>query len=181
MGITVWRTTDITPWPLCKSLIQEEKLVPIYGRGKSSSDLESRSVIPALDIPNRPAGQRPETAPTPEINYFRQEEVGQLGGFMQITPARFGSSTLSALLNCVPSYLSLQVHGFHDATVYGATTGVPYPFFSSLHGGYGHEPVSDGPLNCVYEMGIDCSPCFPVVPANKDYQLLLSLVLNETA
>ncbi|KAK3021789.1 hypothetical protein RJ639_045111 [Escallonia herrerae] len=126
--------------PVCKALIQEEKLVPIYGRGKSSSDLGSRSVIPALDIPNRPAGQRPETAPTPEINYFRQEEV----------------------------------HGFHDATVYGATTGVPYPFYSSLHGGYAHvleEPVSHGALNCVYEMGIDCSPCFPFVPADKDYQM----------
>ncbi|KAK3023019.1 hypothetical protein RJ639_045013 [Escallonia herrerae] len=170
--------------PVCKALIQEEKLVPIYGRGKSSSDLGSRSVIPALDIPNRPVGQRPETAPTPEINYFRQEEVGQLGGFMQITPTRFGSSTLSALLSCVPSYLNLQVHGFHDATVYGATTGVPYPFFSSLHGGYAHvleEPVSEGPLNCVYEMGIDCSPCFLVVPASKDYQSMLHFgpIANE--
>ncbi|XVE94769.1 hypothetical protein REPUB_Repub02eG0037600 [Reevesia pubescens] len=57
--------------PVCKALIQEPKLVPLYGRGKSSSDPRSKS-IPGVSIPNRPAGQRPETAPPPEPNQFPQ-------------------------------------------------------------------------------------------------------------
>ncbi|KAA8536135.1 hypothetical protein F0562_028613 [Nyssa sinensis] len=55
--------------PVCKALIQEEKLVPIYGRGKTSLDPRSQS-IPGVDIPSRPAGQRPETAPEPDANPF---------------------------------------------------------------------------------------------------------------
>lgn len=124
--------------PVCKAIIQEEKLVPIYGRGKTSSDLRSRSVPGDDDIPNRPAGQRPETAPAPDINYFRQEEFNSMGGFMPMASSRFGNLTLSALFGAIPSFFNLQVHGFHDATVYGATTGVPYLFSSSFHGGYAH-------------------------------------------
>ncbi|MCL7021772.1 hypothetical protein MKW94_014692 [Papaver nudicaule] len=48
--------------PTCQALVQEEKLVPIYGKGKASAvDPRSKSV-PGIDIPNRPGAQRPETA-----------------------------------------------------------------------------------------------------------------------
>ncbi|CAL5349192.1 unnamed protein product [Camellia sinensis] len=60
-----------------------EALVPIYGRGKTSSDPRFRS-IPGEDIPHRPAGQKPETAPppAPDANYFR--DVFQFGCAVKI-------------------------------------------------------------------------------------------------
>ncbi|KAG9130368.1 hypothetical protein Leryth_004344 [Lithospermum erythrorhizon] len=115
----------------------EEKLVPIYGRGKSSVDPRHR-LVPGVDIPNRPAGQRPQTTPHVDINYFRQDELDPGAGYSPMAAARFGNLTLSALFGAIPSFFNLQVHGFHDATVYGATTGVPYMFSSSFHGGYVH-------------------------------------------
>lgn len=123
--------------PVCKAIIEEEKLVPIYGRGKTGSDLGS---LLEDYIPNRPAGQRPETARAPDVNYFRQEEFNNsMGGFMPMVHSRFGSLTiLSTLFGAIPSFFNLQVNGFHDATVYGATTGVPYMFSGSFHGGYAH-------------------------------------------
>ncbi|XP_059647713.1 uncharacterized protein LOC132294020 [Cornus florida] len=123
--------------PVCKALIQEEKLVPLYGRGKTSSDPRSRSV-PGAEIPNRPAGQRPETAQAPGANYFRQDGMGIMGGFMPTENARIRNSTFSATFGGLMQSLNLHVHGFHDATVYGATTGFPYMFSSSFHGGHVH-------------------------------------------
>ncbi|CAI9266979.1 unnamed protein product [Lactuca saligna] len=66
--------------PVCKALIQEEKLVPLYGRGKNSTDPRSKSV-PGVEIPHRPPGQRPETAPPPDRNAFPQHGFGLMGGF----------------------------------------------------------------------------------------------------
>ncbi|KAF2324503.1 hypothetical protein GH714_014864 [Hevea brasiliensis] len=42
--------------PVCKALVEEEKLVPLYGRGKTSTDPRSKS-IPGVNIPNRPLGR----------------------------------------------------------------------------------------------------------------------------
>ncbi|MCI67653.1 E3 ubiquitin-protein ligase RNF185-like, partial [Trifolium medium] len=39
----------------------EEKLVPLYGRGKSQTDPRNKS-YPGMEIPRRPSGQRPQTA-----------------------------------------------------------------------------------------------------------------------
>ncbi|KAK4387574.1 E3 ubiquitin ligase rnf-5 [Sesamum angolense] len=70
--------------PVCKALIEEEKLVPLYGRGKNSTDPRSKS-IPGMEIPHRPTGQRPETAPPPDpnanANAFAQQGYGFMGGF----------------------------------------------------------------------------------------------------
>lgn len=117
--------------PVCKAIIEQEKLVPIYGRGKGKSD-PIPCQNPGIDIPNRPVGQRPQTAPPVDINYFRQDELDPM------STARFGNLTLSALFGIIPAVFSFQVHGINDATVYGATTGVPYVFSSSFHGGYAH-------------------------------------------
>ncbi|KAI5660999.1 hypothetical protein M9H77_20322 [Catharanthus roseus] len=117
--------------PVCKAVVQEEKLVPIYGRGKASTGRRSQ-YVPEISVPNRPVGQRPQTAPPIDINYFRQDELDP------IASARFGHLTLSAIFSILPTFFSFQMHGFHDATVYGATTGVPHLFTGSFHGGYAH-------------------------------------------
>ncbi|XP_016433764.1 E3 ubiquitin-protein ligase RMA3-like [Nicotiana tabacum] len=129
--------------PVCKALVEEHKLVPIYGRGKSSSDPRSR-LVPGINIPKRPMGQRPQTAPAVDMDYLRHDELDPIGGFrpvpmpMPMPSARFGNSMLSDLFGAIPAFFNLHVHGFHDATVYGATTGVPYLFSGSFHGGYAH-------------------------------------------
>lgn len=127
--------------PVCKALVEEEKLVPLYGRGKTSTDPRSKS-IPGVNIPNRPTGQRPETAPPPEANHFPQHGfgfMGGLGGFAPMATARFGNFTLSAAFGgLIPSLFNLQVHGFPDATMYGPAAGFPYGFSNSFHGGHAH-------------------------------------------
>lgn len=129
--------------PVCKALVEEEKLVPLYGRGKSSSDPRSRSV-PGVKIPNRPAGQRPETAPPrqPESTHIPHHGfgfMGGLGGFAPMASARFGNFTLSAAFGgLIPSLFNLQVHGFPDATMFGAAPGFPYWFSNSFPSGHSH-------------------------------------------
>lgn len=123
--------------PVCKAIVQEEKLVPIYGRGKSNCDPRSRSFT-GITVPNRPMGQRPQTAPRVDMNFARPNEVDPMTNFMPMAAARFGHQTLSSFFGALPTIFNLQVHGFHDATVYGATSGVPYLFSSSFHGGYVH-------------------------------------------
>ena len=119
--------------------MEEEKLVPLYGRGKTSTDPRSKS-IPGVNIPNRPAGQRPETAPPPEPNHFGQHGfgfMGGLGGFAPMATARLGNFTFSAAFGgLIPSLFNLQVHGFPDAAIYGLAS-FPYGF-NSFHGGHPH-------------------------------------------
>ncbi|XP_057424842.1 uncharacterized protein LOC130718303 isoform X1 [Lotus japonicus] len=134
--------------PVCKALVEEEKLVPLYGRGKTSSDPRSRS-IPGVNIPHRPAGQRPETAPPPEPNPFAHHGfgfTGGLGGFAPAATARFGNFTLSAAFGgFIPSLFNFQLHGFHGATMYGGAPGFPYGFSNSFHGGHVHRyPLHTG-------------------------------------
>ncbi|EPS68366.1 zinc finger family protein, partial [Genlisea aurea] len=104
--------------PVCKALIEEDKLVPLYGRGKNSADPRSKSV-PGVEIPHRPAGQRPETAP-PNNNGGGGGGYGFMGGFghlgggfaAPIAQARFGNFTLStALGGLFPSFFNIHVHG----------------------------------------------------------------------
>ncbi|KAF7829705.1 E3 ubiquitin-protein ligase RNF185-like [Senna tora] len=128
--------------PVCKALIEEDKLVPLYGRGKTSTDPRSRS-IPGINIPHRPAGQRPETAPPPESNHFPQHGFGFMGGLAGFAPtatARFGNFTLStAFGGFFPSFFNFQMHpGFHDGAMYGNPAGFHYGFSNPFHGGHAH-------------------------------------------
>ncbi|PSR99703.1 E3 ubiquitin-protein like [Actinidia chinensis var. chinensis] len=124
--------------PVCKALVEEEKLVPLYGRGKSSTDPRSKS-IPGVIIPNRPSGQRPQTARPPNTNHFARHGVGILRGvrgFVPMAPARFGNFTFSAALGgLVPSLFNLQVHGLPNFAMHGAAAGFPYGFSQPFHGG----------------------------------------------
>ncbi|KAL7117208.1 hypothetical protein ABFS82_03G054400 [Erythranthe guttata] len=136
--------------PVCKALIEEEKLVPLYGRGKNSTDPRSKS-FPGSDIPHRPTGQRPETAPPPDPNahafadqggYGFMGGFGPFGGFAPAATARFGNFTLStALGGLFPSFFNIQVHGFPDANMYGPGHGFQFGFPNAFHGapaaGYG--------------------------------------------
>ncbi|XAR59519.1 Ubiquitin--protein ligase [Bertholletia excelsa] len=116
--------------PVCKALVEEEKLVPIYGRGKSGLDPRRRS-ISDIQIPNRPSGQRPETAPPPDPNpnpnpnHFRQE-------FTQ--NRRAGDMSFSAGFGGLMPFFNFQAHGFNYANAYGANMGFPYWFPGSFHG-----------------------------------------------
>lgn len=139
--------------PVCKAVIEEEKLVPLYGRGKNSTDPRSRS-IPGMEIPHRPTGQRPETAPPPDPNpnpfaqqgYGFMGGFGPLGGFAPMATARFGNFTLStALGGLFPSFFNIEVHGYPNGNVY-APGHVPghghgfhhYGFPNAFHGGPPH-------------------------------------------
>ncbi|KAK1301232.1 E3 ubiquitin-protein ligase RMA1H1 [Acorus calamus] len=133
--------------PVCKAVIQEEKLVPLYGRGKTPSDPRSKS-IPGVHIPNRPAGQRPETAPPPDPNHFAHHHhhhgphhgfgLGLMGGLAPLATARFGNFTFSAGFGGLfPSLFNFHVHGFPEAAAYGAAAGFPYGFSNPFHGGAG--------------------------------------------
>lgn len=130
--------------PVCKALIEEEKLVPLYGRGKNSTDPRSKS-IPGMEIPHRPTGHRPETAPPPDpnvnVNAFAQQgygymgSFGHFGGFAPVASARFGNFTLSAALGGLfPSFFNIQVHGLHNANLYGPGPGFPYGYPNTFHG-----------------------------------------------
>ncbi|KAM6561600.1 hypothetical protein CsatA_030839 [Cannabis sativa] len=133
--------------PVCKALIEEEKLVPLYGRGKSSTDPRSKS-IPDDNIPHRPTGQRPETAPPPDPNEFRDHYgimagmggMAGFGGFAPLASARIGNFTLSAAFGgLIPSLFNIQMHGFPDAGMHGGTAGFPHGFSNLFHGGNVHR------------------------------------------
>ncbi|CAI9763695.1 unnamed protein product [Fraxinus pennsylvanica] len=145
--------------PVCKALIEEEKLVPLYGRGNNSTDPRSKS-IPGMEIPHRPAGQRPETAPSPDpnANAFAQQGFGVMGGFgpfgsfAPMATARFGNFTLSgALGGLFPSFFNIQVHGFPDANMYGASPAAGRFYLENA-------PISDW-FECTYDSNLELSVC----------------------
>lgn len=129
--------------PVCKALVEEKKLVPLYGRGKGSTDPRSKS-IPGLEIPHRPTGQRPETAPPPppdasSIALQRFGLNGGFGGFAPMAHGRSGNFALSAAFGgVVPSLFNIQVHGFPSATMYGSAGGSPYGHANVFNGGLMH-------------------------------------------
>ncbi|XP_072971977.1 uncharacterized protein [Typha angustifolia] len=123
--------------PVCKAVVEEEKLVPLYGRGKTPSDPRSKS-IPGVQIPNRPTGQRPGTPPPPpDTNHFTHSNPWYTGG-AHVGGPRFGNYTFSAAIGGLFPYLNFQVHGFPDATAYGPGAGFPYGYVNPFHGGHAH-------------------------------------------
>ncbi|XP_006644765.1 E3 ubiquitin-protein ligase RNF5-like isoform X1 [Oryza brachyantha] len=124
--------------PVCKAVLEEEKLVPLYGRGKASTDPRSRSVA-GVQIPSRPAGQRPATAPQPDHhNHFPHHNPWIMGGGAPVAGGRWGNYTFSAAIGGLFPLLSFQVHGFPQAAAYGHAAGFPYGYGHSFHGWHGH-------------------------------------------
>ncbi|CAH1420203.1 unnamed protein product [Lactuca virosa] len=122
--------------PVCKALIQQDKLVPLYGRGKTQTDPRSKP-LPEFEIPHRPSGQRPETAPPAQDNATNFPNFG-FGGFVPMASARFGNFAMSSGIGGLfPSLLDMQVHGFQNPLQYGPIRHGYGPRFSSgFHGGH---------------------------------------------
>ncbi|PSS30800.1 E3 ubiquitin-protein like [Actinidia chinensis var. chinensis] len=118
--------------PVCKALIQKEKLIPLYGRGKTPTDPRSKPV-PGVEIPNRPAGQRPETA-----NNFAN--VGLGFGFVPMTTSRIGNIAISGGFGGLfPPLFGIQLHGSQGTAVYGASSGIRYGLSGGFHGAHAHD------------------------------------------
>lgn len=80
--------------PVCKGVVNEEKLIPIYGRGKTSCNPRS------ISIPRRPVGQRLEPART-EMSYIPSDEADPMG-FMPMAIASIGHKALSTIFQTLP-------------------------------------------------------------------------------
>ncbi|KAI7742874.1 hypothetical protein M8C21_027415 [Ambrosia artemisiifolia] len=120
--------------PVCKALIEQEKLVPLYGRGKNSTDPRSKSV-PGVEIPHRPAGQRPETAPPPDRNAFGQHGFGLMGGFGPAMTANFGNFSLS-FGGLIP-FFNFQMHAFSGPGPQMYGNGAPPAYSYGAHQAHG--------------------------------------------
>lgn len=118
--------------PVCKALIEEEKLVPIYGRWNNSTDPQSKST-PEMEIPHRPTGQRPATAPPPPPRDPLAGAFAQQGGFTPVVIAGLWRFVLSTLLGPIPSISITWTHGFPDADVYGLGPGFRYGCSNMFH------------------------------------------------
>jgi len=115
--------------PVCKAGVVEEKVIPLYGRGKVGS-ADPRTKPPSgVDIPHRPSGQRPDTARTTDHHYPPQG-FNFMPGQGPVPVGSFGNITFSAGFGLFPSLFGLQMHGFAD-TPYGSP-GMPS---NGFHGG----------------------------------------------
>lgn len=123
--------------PVCKAVVEEEKLVPLYGRGKSSVHPRLRSVA-VIQIPSRPAGQRPVTSPQPDHHNHYQHPNPWFFGGAPVAGGRWGNYTFSAAIGGLFPLLSFQANGFPQATAYGPAAGFPYGYGHSFHGWHGH-------------------------------------------
>ncbi|KAL0461517.1 UNVERIFIED_CONTAM: E3 ubiquitin-protein ligase [Sesamum latifolium] len=130
--------------PVCKAPVDEEKLIPLYGRGKTSTDPRSKPP-PGTEIPNRPAGQRPETAPSPEANNMSSDTaLGRRGGFIPVIPAAISNFGMPAagFDGMLSPIFSFHFHEFSNASGYGGVSGYGYGYPSSLRdleGGFSTE------------------------------------------
>ncbi|KAK6152666.1 hypothetical protein DH2020_012305 [Rehmannia glutinosa] len=121
--------------PVCKALIDEEKLIPLYGRGKTPTDPRSKPVEGVVEIPGRPAGQRPQTAPPIEASNFANAVFGNnfdnIGMF-----AGFGGVLFPVL--------GVQFHGFSYGSGYGGLSGHDYGYIGSFSEGGLNRQTSQG-------------------------------------
>ncbi|KAL6572870.1 hypothetical protein OROHE_002346 [Orobanche hederae] len=113
--------------PVCKALIEEENVIPLYGRGKNPTDPRSKPV-PGFEVPNRPTGQRPETVP-PLENNFAGLVLGLMGGFVPIASATFNNFGMYAGFGGLFSPIfGVQFSNF------GGSSGYRYGYNGSLSG-----------------------------------------------
>ncbi|XP_057854979.1 uncharacterized protein LOC131064732 [Cryptomeria japonica] len=116
--------------PVCKATVVEDKVIPLYGRGKvGSADPRTKSV-PGLSIPDRPSGQRPDTVRTGTDHHYQSHGFNFMAGPGHMPVGSFGNVTFSAGFGLFPSLFGFQMHGFADAP-YGSA-GMPNGFH---HGG----------------------------------------------
>ncbi len=125
--------------PVCKASVEEEKVIPLYGRGKIGSVDPRTKTVPGVNIPHRPAGQRPETARHTHEQQHRHHGFNFMAGSGSPTAtARFGSITLSAGFGLFPSLFGFQLQGFPDAASMGGGHGIHVATAGGMAGGHSH-------------------------------------------
>jgi E3 ubiquitin-protein ligase RNF5 len=119
--------------PVCKASVEEERVIPLYGRGKVGCCVDPRTkAVPGvmmMSIPQRPAGQRPETASRQQSSSQQQQHPpssyhssSHHGFNFMSSPAgpaataRFGNITLSAGFGLFPSLFGFHLHGFPESS-----------------------------------------------------------------
>lgn len=123
--------------PVCKALVEDEKVIPLYGRGKSPVDPRSKPV-PGDEIPNRPAGQRPQTVLPSGENNFANLVMGLMGVFMPVVSATFSNFAMSAGFGGLfTPFFSVQFHGFPDASGFGGSRGYHNGYTAPFRGSEG--------------------------------------------
>eukprot|EP00246_Nothoceros_aenigmaticus_P016812 TRINITY_DN7854_c0_g2_i1.p1 TRINITY_DN7854_c0_g2~~TRINITY_DN7854_c0_g2_i1.p1 ORF type:complete len:252 (-),score=40.92 TRINITY_DN7854_c0_g2_i1:327-1082(-) len=140
--------------PVCKAGVEEEKVVPLYGRGKVGAVDPRTKTVPGVNIPQRPSGHRPETRP-PEHDFHSHGFNFMAGPPIPTASARFGNITLSAGFGLFPSLFGLQLHGFQGTGFTGAH-GIHLGAASGLAGSHVHaapqaaEQPQDGFLHRIF-------------------------------
>ncbi|KAJ7529999.1 hypothetical protein O6H91_15G074400 [Diphasiastrum complanatum] len=119
--------------PVCKAIVKEDKVVPLYGRGKVGSVDPRSKAVPGVDIPHRPSGQRPDAARHPEQQHQPYGFTFVAGSGIPVTAARFGNITLSAGFGLFPSLFGFHLHGYDG-------TGTPSGFHFRIPGN--HRPAA---------------------------------------
>ncbi|KAJ3674373.1 hypothetical protein LUZ60_004989 [Juncus effusus] len=122
--------------PVCKALIEESKLVPLYGRGKNPTDPRTKPVPNSEQIPHRPTGQRPPTAPQPDPNGFQNQNPNPFGfvGGVPVGNIRWGNYNFTTAFGLFPMF-GLQFNNFPG---YGPGVGYPHGYANPVHGVHGH-------------------------------------------
>jgi E3 ubiquitin-protein ligase RNF5 len=131
--------------PVCKASVEEEKVIPLYGRGKVNCVDPRTKAVPGLNIPQRPSGQRPETARQAEQHYHNTGFNFMAGPTGPAATARFGNITLSAGFGLFPSLFGFQLHGFPDTSGLGGGPGIHLGTAGGLAGSHIHPTPPTSP------------------------------------
>lgn len=132
--------------PVCKALIDEEKAIPLYGRGKTPLDPRSKPV-PGVETPNRPAGQRTDSIHFSDNN-LAGLVMGLMAGFLPVASANFSNFGMSAGFGgLVFPFFSIQLNGISNANGGGGSSGYNYGYangsFRGSERGWNREASQD--------------------------------------
>jgi E3 ubiquitin-protein ligase RNF5 len=116
--------------PVCKAIVEEERVIPLYGRGKVECvvDPRTKAVSGLLSMPQRPPGQRHETAAQQQSEHpyphhgFNFMSSPTTGG--PAATARFGNITFSAGFGLFPSLFGFHLHGFPESNGLASGPGI---------------------------------------------------------
>ncbi|GLJ42517.1 hypothetical protein SUGI_0881380 [Cryptomeria japonica] len=154
------RALNIQRCPVCKATVMEDKVIPLYGRGKVGSTDPRTESVPVVSIPSRPSGQRPDTVRTGTDHHYQSHGFNFMAGPGHMPVRSFGNMTFSAGFGLFPSTFGSQMHGFADAP-YGSA-GMPNGFH---HGGRQHPLIRQQLKQEAFALGVlffmhCCFACF---------------------
>ncbi|KAG8364950.1 hypothetical protein BUALT_Bualt18G0051900 [Buddleja alternifolia] len=112
--------------PVCKSYISPSSLVPLYGRGTSPSESQTKKPELDLAIPHRPLPLELNTIPN------QQNPFHQVSNYTSITPPTFGGTTTTSLtsptINMVGEMVFATMFGGSDTNLFAYPYSNSYPF-----------------------------------------------------